>query len=251
MTTETKEALTLSSNSKTKFAKSHKNTFGLMYGLPKNGGTCPGATVGKGGCLDVRDNAKRPTCYMAKITQIYKGVGAVLQKNTDLVKDKQKEELKEVIRSTINQFGAKSQADQLYFRLHYSGDFFSKDYVEAWAEVMPEYPSVRFWAYTRSLNQDDIETLLKAKNLSLYLSCDAVNYKKAEEIFNKLKDKYVNLALAWLGTDSPEPEKYRWVTCPETSGKLQNTDEAGACSKCRLCINNYKLRLKNIQFKLH
>lgn len=241
--------LTLSHNSKTKFSKNHKNTFGLMYGLPENGGSCPGATKGKGGCLDTRDGYKRPTCYMFKVASIYKGVGDILKKNSELVKDKKINELKDIIRNTLNHFVKTSPPDQLYFRLNYSGDIYSLEYAKAWASVMQEFPKIKFWCYTRSF--DFVDELVKAKNLSLYLSCDNNNLSKAINIYDKLKDKHINLALAWLGLDAPEQEKYRWIICPETSGKVLNTEDKGACSKCKICIDNYRIRLKNVRFKLH
>jgi hypothetical protein len=243
-------SLRLTDNRKTSFKPNHYNTFGLSYGLPKNGGTCPGATCGKGGCLDVRDGLKRQTCYMAKITAIYKNVGVVLEENTKTLIGKSVEEMKVVCRDTIKAFIQKSKNKDLYFRLHYSGDFFSQEYAQAWADVIMEYPEVMFWAYTRSY--DFIEPLLKAKNMSLYLSCDPVNYKKAKKIYDKLKDTYVNLGLAWLGEEAPKLIGFeRFIFCPETTGKIKSTKEAGACSKCRLCIDNYKNRIKNIAFKIH
>jgi len=242
--------LELSCNSKTKFSKYGKNTFGLMFGLPKNGGTCPGATCGKGGCLDTRDGLKRQTCYMVKVVQIYKGVGEVLTRNTNLLKDKTVDEQTEIIRNTISQFVKKTPADQLYFRLNYSGDLFSEDTAKAWAVVMKEFPNVRFWTYTRS--HDFIVPLLGINNLSLYLSCDPSNYEETLLLFNKYKDKYPNLGLAYMGNNPPSLEgSDRFIVCPETSGKLKNTIDKGACASCRICIDNYKLRIKNIAFVLH
>lgn len=239
----------LTHNDKTKFHKYQKNTFGLNYGLPENGGTCPGATTGKGGCLDTRDGLKRKTCYMAKITAIYKNVGKVLQANTDQITGKTFEEIKTVCRETVQVFIQKSKDENLYFRLHYSGDFVSADYAKAWAEVVSEFPAVHFWVYTRS--DEFVELILGKPNLTVYLSCDPVNFDTMVGIFDKYKDKHANLGLAWLGHNGPEPEKYRWVTCPEISGKIKNTKDNGACSKCRLCVNNYKIRVKNIQFPYH
>jgi hypothetical protein len=132
--------------------------------------------------------------------------------------------------------------------LHYSGDFFSEDYTKAWAKVIAEFPNVRFWVYTRSAAY--VEHLLGLKNLTVFLSCDAVNFNTMLEIYNKHKDTYANLAMAWLGRDAPDPKTYRWVKCPEITGKVKNGDE-GACSKCRLCIDNYKIRVKNIEFPYH
>ena len=245
--------LQLTENSKTKFSKTHKNTFGLLHGLPANGGTCVGATCGAGGCLDTRLGKKRKTCYVEKITQIYKSVGEVLLRNTKQLEDKTQEEMTVILRETVQAFVKKSPTDKLYFRLHWAGDFMNDNYVKAWSSVIKEFPNVRFWAYTRSFTKDInfIAPLLECANLSLYLSCDPVNVEAAKQVYNIFKDKYNNLGLAWMGNTSPDPNIFRWVKCPEITGKVKNTDEGGACSKCRLCVDRYKTRIKNIQFLIH
>lgn len=245
--------LKLSNNSKTKFSKNHKNTFGLLHGRPENGGTCVGSTCGAGGCLDVRDGKNRKTCYVEKIVQIYKQVGATLLQNTNELVGKSKDEMLDVLRRTINTFVSKSKDDQLFFRLHWAGDFFSLEYAEAWAEVMREFPQVRFWTYTRSFRSGEnfIEPLLTVDNLTLYLSCDPDNYEDAKALFDKHSQDSPRLGLAWLGLDAPEQDELRWVVCPETSGKVKNTEDSGACSRCRLCVDNFKIRVKNIKFKIH
>lgn len=220
-----------------------------MYGLPENGGTCPGATTGKGGCLDVRDGLKRQTCYMAKITMIYKAVGNVLQSNTEMLQGKSVDEMEAVCRETIEAFIKKSKGTDLYFRLHYSGDFFSVEYAEAWARVVKAYPNVRFWVYTRSHGM--IDPLLGLDNITVFLSCDPSNYEDTKVIFEAKKEKYKNLGMAFMGNDAPAQDENRWVRCPEITGKVKNTNDAGACSKCRLCVDNYKIRVKNIQFPIH
>lgn len=240
------ESLYMSDNGKTKFRSNHRNTFGLMYGLPKNGGTCPGATTGEGGCLYVKAGHKRATCYMEKVVQIYKAVGAKLVENTNLLKDKSIDEMAEVLRATVQKFKDANTEENWYMRLHYSGDFFSEDYAKAWAKVLKEFPEVRFWVYTRSHNV--VKHLVDCTNLTIMLSVDSVNYKSGLKVHNQYKDK-PNVGLAWLGIDSPEGE--RWVTCPETSGILANKKDEGACAKCRLCIDNYKSKVRNIKFVIH
>ena len=42
--------------------------------------------------------------------------------------------------------------DPRYFRIHDSGDFHSPDYLDAWAQIARNMPSVRFWAPTRVWN---------------------------------------------------------------------------------------------------
>lgn len=240
--------LKLTDNRKTSFKKNHMNTFGLMYGLPENGGTCPGATLGKGGCLDVRDGLKRQTCYMAKITAIYKAVGNVLESNTLMLQGKTVEEMEAVCSSTIDAFIKKNKGNDLYFRLHYSGDFFSLEYAQAWAKVIAKYSHVHFWVYTRS--HDFIDPLLGLDNLTVFLSCDPSNYGETSKIFEAKKEQHKNLGMAFMGNDAPNPDINRWVKCPEITGKVKN-DDSGACSKCRLCVDNYKIRVKNIQFPIH
>ena len=236
----------LATNRKTKFGPNHKNTFGLTFGLPINGGTCPGATSGTGGCLNVRDGCKRETCYMAKVTQIYKAVAHTLQVNTDMVRGKSYDEMVTVIRATIKSFTEKNLEAKWYFRLHYSGDFFSEDYAKAWAQVIGEFPRVKFWVYTRSFNV--VPYLIDRTNITVYLSIDPVNMDEGSRLYEKYIER-ANLGLAWLGNE--KPAKYRWVTCPETSGILKNTNEQGTCAKCRLCIDRYKSKVKNIQFTIH
>jgi hypothetical protein len=240
----------LSDNSKVKFKKNHYNTFGLTHGLPENGGTCPGATFGKGGCLDVRDGLKRKTCYSEKLVKIYPAFGERIDRNYMLVRDKPLEEIKQVCRETVQAFIQKSKGEDLCFRLHMVGDFHSEDYTNAWAAVIKEFPNVHFWAYTRS--DEYAELLFGIPNLSIYLSCDPVNFNKMHVLFKLNRDKYPNLGLAWMGNNPPALEGLdRFVTCPETSGKIQSTGDKGACSKCKLCINNFKTRIKNVAFKIH
>lgn len=190
---------------------------------------------------------------MAKLVAIYKGVGAVLLENTETLAGKTLEELKEVCRNTIAGFTARLDAKLWYFRLHYSGDFFSKDYSQAWADVIKEFPDVKFWVYTRSFvgETNFIEPLLGIPNLSLYLSADPVNQDEALALYNKYSGEYNNIGLSWLGPNAPNKEELRWVTCPETSNKIKGDETKGACAKCRLCIDNYKIRIKNIQFNIH
>ena len=242
----TENQLILSVNSKTKFSSNHKNTFGLNFGLPKDGGTCPGATKGGGGCLDVRTGLKRQTCYMAKVVQIYKAVGKRLDVNTKMVVGKSYDEMVIVLRATVTAFKAKCTKAKWCFRLHYSGDFFSVDYAKAWSQVISEFPEVKFWVYTRS--HDLVQYLIDRTNLTLYLSVDPVNKVEGYKIYEQFNDR-ANLGLAWMG--NTKPAEHRWVTCPETSGILKNTDKQGACARCRLCIDRYKTKVKNIQFKIH
>ena len=242
-------AFSTSDNSKLKFKPNHKNTFGLNFGLPSNGGTCVGATSGAGGCLDVRTGRKRETCYMAKITEIYKAVGPVLQKNTDLVVNQSYIRMVEVLTNTYQNFVDKNKKEHWFFRLFYSGDVFSEDFAKAVAESCSKFPEVRFWIYTRSHQFAHI--LVQAPNLAVYLSVDPVNIENGIKIYKDLKHKHNNIGIAHLGKPASEINE-RFVGCPETSGKIANTNKRGACAVCKLCFTySDKIRLRNIAFKIH
>ena len=250
MPVEPNTILHLADNGKVKFRPNHKNTFGLNFGLPALGGTCPGATQGPGGCLDIRDGNKRPTCYMAKVVQIYKAVGTTLQANTDKLRGKSREEMTQVVTDTFQAFSLKNpQKKHRYFRLFYSGDVFSEDLAYAIRDSCKAFPDIQFWVYTRSF--DFASILVQAPNLAVYLSVDPVNLTKGLEVYNILKATYNNLGLAGLGeANLVQAEKF--VMCPETSGKVRNNKDSGACSRCRLCFTySDRIKLRNIRFKLH
>jgi len=241
--------LKLTDNSKTKFRKNHYNTFGLNFGLPKNGGTCAFATSGIGGCLYMR-HGKRETCYMAKIVALRKNVAKALQFNTDLVMGKSQAELEDLLSATLMEFKRKNTGKPLFFRVHYCGDFFSEDYVKAWAAVIARFPEIRFWGTTRSTKY--VHLLAHLPNLTLHLSCDPVNYAEVRKLYDDGLSKHKNIGLCWLGDDTPTDEK--WTPCPETHGKIQNQEDSGACSRCKLCIDKIDPKtgkVRNIAFKLH
>lgn len=241
-------SLILSDNSKVKFRPNHRNTFGLNFGLPKDGGTCVGATTGKGGCLDVRTGKKRETCYMAKITQIYKAVGEVLNKNTSLLVGKSYQEMVSVFTNTFQNFVDKNKKEHWFFRCTYSGDFFSKECAQAFVAACSKFPEVQFWLYTRS--HQFVEILSTAPNVAVYLSADPANKKSAYEVYRKL-DHRNNVGICIMGNDE-KLDDIRFVTCPETSGKVSNKPENGACSRCRLCFTyNDKIKLRPIRFLIH
>jgi hypothetical protein len=242
-------ALILSDNGKVKFRPNHRNTFGLNFGLPKDGGTCVGATKGAGGCLDVRTGKKRETCYMAKITQIYKAVATVLQKNSDQVVGKSYDQMVTVLTNTFQNFVDANEREHWFFRINYSGDIFSEDFARALVASCNKFPAVKFWIYTRSF--DFAHILVQAKNLAVYLSIDPINMDKGYKVFNSLKPSYNNIGMAHLGA-APNVIQEKFVGCPETYGKISNTKDRGACAACKLCFTyNDRIRLRNISFKIH
>jgi hypothetical protein len=242
--------LHLTDNAKVKFKPNHKNTVGFSYGLLEDGGTCPGATTGVGGCLEVKEGRVRPTCYMAKITAIYKNVGKNLRENTEAVDAVEHEGKVALFDNTIVKFKSSCKPEHWFYRLNYSGDFKNEAWAKAWSEAIKKHPDVKFWVYTRSYWLAHI--LADCENLALYLSIDPVNKDKVLEAYEPLKDKK-NVALAWLDYKGEhKPEGVKFINCPETSGKIKNTPDQGGCAKCKLCFTyNDKVKLRHIGFTLH
>jgi hypothetical protein len=217
-----------------------------MHGLPEEGGTCPGATMGPGGCLAKIKG--RVTCYTEKTHRLYPKYSEMVKRNTELLRDKSENELVIILRNTVMKFLLNGGYKAQYFRIHMEGDFFSQDYTKAWARVIQEWPTVRFWVYTRSFWA--VPLLVDCKNLSIYLSCDPQNIENARTWLD-IYGKNTNVGMAWMGDSVPDGLP-KTVVCPELSGKVKNTKDHGACSKCRLCmIHTETIKLRNIQFPLH
>jgi hypothetical protein len=237
--------LKLTNNSKVRFYDKHNNTFSLRQGRPEDGGTCPHATSGKGGCLNV--------CYDANLRKLYKNYASVEDNNTALVRAaKSVGELVDILEGTVLNWLAGDKKDKKFFRLHTGGDFYNEDYVEAWAQVIEKFPTVRFWAYTRSLFA--IPRLAELKNLTLLLSCDPVNKTAVLEAYEPYRS-YKNVTVAWMGNDFPQEElKDRpLLICPEVTKKIKNTKEIGACARCRACVDRplKSGTFRYIQFPIH
>lgn len=240
--------LHLTDNSKVKFYSEHCNTVGFNPGLPQHGGTCPGATSEKGGCLALKKvGGKQLTCYMDTVIKIYKDVGKWLAFNTSMLAGKSFDELFAVFDSTIAEFVKKDKGRAPCFRLCYSGDIKTVDEAKAWAAVINKYADVKFWVYTRSFFA--VPILAECKNLALYISADPVNYLEAQELSAKYAG-YNNVGIAFMGNTPPVSK--RWVPCPEITGKVKNKPKLGACAQCKLCLTySDKIKLRNIQFRIH
>lgn len=70
-----------------------------------------------------------------------------------------------------------------YFRVHASGDFYSKEYINAWYTVAVKFPTVTFFAYTKRGKKFDFSELKSLPNFVLINSMQygKVNYGKREE----------------------------------------------------------------------
>jgi hypothetical protein len=239
------DSLKLTNNSKVRFHDKHNNTFSLRQGRPEDGGTCPHATSGLGGCLQV--------CYDGNLRKLYKNYAAVEDDNTATVKSaKDIDELASILELTIVVWLATDKKNKRFFRLHTGGDFYDMDYVKAWARVIEKFPNVRFWTYTRSLFA--ISTLAELKNLTLLLSCDPINKEEVLKAYEPYRN-YPNVTVAWMGNDFPQESlsDKPLLVCPEVTKKVRNTKDMGACARCRACIDRPLKSgfFRYIQFPIH
>jgi len=244
--------LKLALNEKTKFARSQYNTFGLMYGLPKDGGTCPGATKGCGGCLSHKGKSQKThLCYMSKLTYCYPKMHKILVQNTKLLKGKSQTQLETILTRTVESFIKRTmnmrnyKPEMLAYRLHYSGDFFSRSYAQAWKNVILKFPQVKFWGYTRTF--EILDYFNSIPNATLFISADPVNWPEAKKLAKKYA-KSTSIGLSWMG-EAP-PQEYNWTVCPGVAGTLKHKNGIGSCGVCGMCLPKDR-KLKNIQFPLH
>lgn len=140
--------------------------------------------------------------------------------------------------------------DERYFRIHWSGDFFSVDNAEAWRRVIVAQPDIKFWAYTRSFQQDAnvVPILAGIENLQLFLSVDFQNVDTAKQALEEHPDVRVAYLVDY-GEDARELAEIlgrtqRRLPCPENMKDLNGkrrvpiiSAAGGACSVCAECLN--------------
>ena len=156
-------------------------------------------------------------------------------------------EMRHALAALIREFVAacdKWNADKI-FRIHHDGDFFSRDYADAWAAVVKAFPDVHFWVYTRSFTPgiNVIDLIADIPNLSVYLSVDADNMRYARTIL----DEYPSVKLAALMQTSGEAagmirgireDNRPGAICPENVRRIPLiTAEGGACKTCDICVH--------------
>lgn len=123
------------------------------------------------------------------------------------------------------------------FRIHWSGDFYRREYVAAWRRVILANPDVRFWAYTRTLTPWCLDPLSGLPNLALYLSSDVNNVDAVATA-----SAIYGLPIAHMSHDKPRVhpmERGYYITCPVDAGNrpMVSDDGIGGCVACRLCID--------------
>ena len=201
------------------------NTFGIPSGKAFS---CPGAT-----------SVCESVCYAGKLEKVFKGVRVNLLHNWDLLKDADIETMTDLLDEMITEFvkDCEKRSAEKLFRIHWDGDFFSKEYTFAWAAVIIKHADVQFWAYTRS--DFAVPILQGISNLGLFFSTDDDN----RELGKSLKQTY-GVKLAFLAKTFAEGKAGMLpispksaIPCPENNGKIKMIDEGGsACVKCSQCV---------------
>lgn len=212
-------------------AKSQQVKVANSFGLPSGKAfSCPGAT-----------SACESVCYAGRLEKAYKGVTNVVMHNWNLLKDTDYETTSTLLHDMIWDFAQECDKYEVpkVFRIHWDGDFFSKEYAEAWTETCIDWPNVKFWVYTRSFTPDlnVVPILANVPNLSMYLSIDADN----AEFAPKVLEDYPQVRVATLAQTAVEaqqmfPER-TVIPCPENIKKIPLiVKDKGACVACGLCI---------------
>jgi len=207
------------------------NSFGLPSGTAFS---CPGAT-----------SFCERICYAGKLEKVYKGVRNILMSNWDALNSGV--DMADLIQTMIAEFvsetdkqvakGVKASYD---FRIHWDGDFFSRDYAQAWADVIRVYPQVTFWVYTRSFTGpvNVIDILADIPNLVLYLSADHVNIAEA----NAIASAFPGVLIATVADTFADAKatiidsSRKSYDCPENGGRIPLISARGsACISCGIC----------------
>lgn len=243
-TTQNPEPLKLSTSRKVspwadpKKGSKVKNCFSLPAG---RNGSCPGAT-------DLCDPAAGGYCYAGRDEKRFPSVNALVTRNLKLLKAAGTVAgMVTLLDAAVTEFVtfATKRDLPLVFRIHEDGDFFSRDYAKAWAEVITRHPDVQFWAYTRSWAGKVVVTDILAgiDNLALYVSVDAANIDQARPLVAGWQAAGILPAIAseaeGIQDVSVSLQGRRAPVCPEIAGKLPlvNEDGVGACVACGMCID--------------
>lgn len=146
-----------------------------------------------------------------------------------------KEVLSNKIQLQLNEY----RSQKVAVRIHSSGDFFSKEYIEFWKKIIEKNPRVDFWAYTRSWCVEELEKsiidLNQLDNMCLIFSCDKT-MKKPLEGFPK--SIVVNSSKEMLELSNMK----KGIICPEQYNLISG------CADCGICIRNLS---RDIYFILH
>lgn len=215
------------------------NTFGLPSGTRFS---CPGATSFCDGI-----------CYAGQIEKQYVAVKDILMHNWHTILEADYlygiAGMYSILSGMVSDFVADCDKRDIHnakrglkpvpraFRIHWDGDFFSRDYAQAWAYVAMSFPDITFWVYTRSF--DCVPDIAGISNLTVYCSADIVNHKAA---YSAAADNDVNVALVDMTFAAARSIMDRYAgrkvyNCPENGKRIPLISTKGsACITCGVCV---------------
>ena len=89
------------------------------------------------------------SCYARKAERVYPQVLPSREKNySDSLEDDFTENMIYTLENELK--SRKYNGKKVIFRIHESGDFYSKEYANKWVEIVKHFPDVTFVAYTKS-----------------------------------------------------------------------------------------------------
>jgi hypothetical protein len=86
---------------------------------------------------------------------------------------------------------AAKKGKQLCIRIHDAGDFFSREYLLNWLNVMEHHPDVRFYAYTKSVSL--LKSVTLPKNFTVIFS-----YGGKEDELIEPTDRHAHVVQKWI-----------------------------------------------------
>jgi hypothetical protein len=114
------------------------------FGIPA-AATCSGADACKAGC------------YALSGSYLWAPVVAARKRNFEATRDSGQFVSK--MAGEIAALDSKCRDKVLAIRIHDSGDFYSRAYLESWLAIIDQFPHVIFYAYTKSVHLFDAEML--------------------------------------------------------------------------------------------
>jgi hypothetical protein len=207
------------------------NAFGLPAGRAYS---CPGAT-----------SVCESVCYAGKLEKVFPSMRALLEHNWQILSNADYGTMVRELNTMIGGFVAdcEKRGAEKAFRIHWDGDFFSREYASAWANVVRRNPDVTFWVYTRSFTNslNVIDLIADIPNLSVYLSVDVANEEWADVIIAEYPSVMVASLSDTMDNAAKVIERVRnnnrpGAKCPELIGSIPLIDvKGGACFTCQLC----------------
>lgn len=134
-------------NSKIKGADTY--TFSLTHGV-----SCPNCSD----CIK--------TCYAKKSYNRYPTVKHSRDVNTMLAEE-HLELLGDLLMCQLQDAMDRAKGEQVYVRIHVSGDFLSQEYLDMWAGLARAFPAIKFWSYTKTYDIWDFSEIDKLDNINI------------------------------------------------------------------------------------